>query len=123
MKQSAAFVVRASIGGLLIVVPVYLAVLLLLKAMQTVAGLARPLAMLLPAWLPAERALSLMLVLIICFLVGAAVRTPTGQAMRERIERSFFERLPGYAPRGPTANARRVCGAGITSTRPCSSAW
>jgi uncharacterized membrane protein len=84
-------------GGLLVVVPLYLSVLLLLKAMQSVVGLVRPIAMLLPEWFPAEHALSLLLVIILCFLIGAAVRTPAGRAIRERIEKSLFERIPGYA--------------------------
>jgi uncharacterized membrane protein len=84
-------------GGLLVVVPLYLSVLLLLKAMQSVVGLVRPVAMLLPEWFPAEHALSLLLVMILCFLIGAAVRTPAGRAIRERIEKSLFERIPGYA--------------------------
>jgi len=97
MKKAAQFAVNTLVSGLLVIIPIYLAVLLLLKAMQSVAGLARPFAMLLPAWLPAEHVLSLLLVLIVCFLVGAAVRTPTGHAIRERIEKSFFDRMPGYS--------------------------
>src|SRR5215475_12188523 len=97
MKQFSEFVVSAFVGGLLIVVPIYLAVLLLLKAMQSVVAFVRPLAMLLPAWLPAEHILSLLLVLIVCFLIGVAVRTPAGRALRERIEKSLFERMPGYS--------------------------
>ena len=62
MKQFIEFVAKAFVTGLLILVPVYLAVLLLLKAMRSVAGLARPFAMLLPEWLPAEHVLSLLLV-------------------------------------------------------------
>ena len=53
--------------------------------------------MLLPEWLPAENVLSLLLVLIICFLIGVVVRTPIGRATRERIEKSLFEGLPGYS--------------------------
>ena len=97
MKKFGEFVVSAFVGGLLTVVPIYLTVLLLLKAMNSVVGLVRPFAMLLPGWLPAEHVLSLLLVLIACFLIGVAVRSPAGQAIRERIERSFFERMPGYA--------------------------
>ena len=97
MKRAGQFVVSAFIAGLLVIVPIYLAVLLLLKAMKSVAGLARPFAMLLPAWLPAEHILSLLLVLVTCFLIGVAVQTRPGHAIRERIERSFFERMPGYA--------------------------
>ena len=97
MKQFIAFVVKAFVTGLLILVPVYLSVLLLLKAMHSAAGLARPFANLLPEWLPAEHLLSLLLVLIVCFLIGAAARTSAGRALQERIEKSFFERIPGYA--------------------------
>ena len=84
------------IGGLLIVVPVYLAVLLLLKAMKSAAGLVRPVAALVPDWLPAEGLLSLVLVIVLCFFVGVAVRTQSGRAVRERMEMVLFEKLPGY---------------------------
>jgi uncharacterized membrane protein len=97
MKKFGEFVVSAFVGGLLIVVPLYLTVLLLLKAMHSVVGLVRPFAMLLPAWVPAEHVLSLLLVLLVCFLIGVTVRTPAGRALRERIETSLFERVPGYA--------------------------
>ena len=40
--------------------------------------------------------MSLVLILGICVLVGVAVRTRVGQAARNRIERTFFERIPGY---------------------------
>jgi uncharacterized membrane protein len=97
MKQFIEFVAKAFVTGLLILVPVYLAVLLLLKAIQSLVGFVRPLAMLLPEWFPAEHVLSLLLVLIVCFLIGVAVRTPAGRVIRERIEKSLFERIPGYA--------------------------
>ena len=97
MKQVFKFIASASVAGLLIVAPLYLAVLLLLKAMSSLMGFVRPFAMLLPEWLPAEKVLSLLLVLTICFLIGVVIRTPIGRATRERIEKSLFERLPGYA--------------------------
>jgi uncharacterized membrane protein len=97
MKKFSEFVVSAFVGGLLIVVPIYLAVLLLLKAMHSVVAVVRPFAMVLPAWFPAEHVLSLLLVLLVCFLIGVTVRTPAGRAIRERLETSLFERMPGYA--------------------------
>lgn len=97
MKRSMDFVVSTLLGGLLVVVPIYLAILLLLKAMASVAGLVRPVAVLLPESLPAENVLALLLVLAVCFLIGLAVRARPGQAVRERIEKSLFERIPGYA--------------------------
>jgi uncharacterized membrane protein len=97
MKTSFNFVLRTVGGGMLILIPIYLAVLLILKAMKTVAGLVQPLSHLVPEWLPAEKLLSLLLVLVICFLVGAVVRTRLGGSAREYIEKTFFERIPGYA--------------------------
>jgi uncharacterized membrane protein len=91
------FFTGALINGLLVIVPLYLAVLLLLKAMQSLVGLVRPLAALLPDWMPAEDLLALLAVLGLCFLVGVAVRTPIGRAARERMEKLLFRRLPGYA--------------------------
>jgi uncharacterized membrane protein len=97
MKFAREFLANALVGGLLIVLPIYLAVLVLLKGMQSVAALVRPLTALVPAWSPAENLLSLALVLVVCFLIGIAVRTRVGRILRERIERSLFEKLPGYA--------------------------
>jgi uncharacterized membrane protein len=97
MKFAREFVTNAVIGGVLVVVPVYLAVLLLLQGMKAVGQLVRPVAMLLPEWLPAVDLLSLLLVLAVCFFVGLAVRTRAGRALRERMEVSFFGRIPGYA--------------------------
>ena len=91
------FLSSALIRGLLIVVPVYFAVLLLLKGMKSVANLVHPLAQLLPDWLPAEQFLSLLLVLAICVAIGASVGTRIGQRVRNWMEKTLFERIPGYA--------------------------
>jgi uncharacterized membrane protein len=96
MRYAREFVTSTLVGGLLIVVPVYLAVLLLLKGMKSVTGVVRPFAALLPDWIPAEDLCAVVLVLTICFIVGLAVRTQTGRAARERMEVAFFGRLPGY---------------------------
>ena len=97
MKKAFSSAARAVLTGLLIVVPIYLAVLLLLKAMKSDLCLVRPIAALLPATLPAETLLSLLLVLLVCFVVGLAVRTQAGRRAKDRLEKSFFERIPGYA--------------------------
>ena len=97
MRRRAESVARMCAAGLLVVAPVYLAALLLLKAMKSLANVVRPWAKLLPEWLPAEQLLSLLLVLLICFLIGAAIRTPFGHTVHEKIETSLFDRIPGYA--------------------------
>lgn len=96
MKQALAAVSKALIRGLLIVIPVYLAILLLLKGMKSVANLVRPFTALLPEWVPAEELLSLILVLAICAAIGASVGTRIGRGARDWLERTVFERIPGY---------------------------
>jgi SNF family Na+-dependent transporter len=96
VKKSLLFAAQALLRGVLIVVPFYLAVLLLLKGMQSVASLLHPLTLLMPDWLPAERLLSLVLVLLICLLIGIAASTRTGRVMKDQIESRFFARIPGY---------------------------
>jgi uncharacterized membrane protein len=96
MKFVREFVTHALIGGALVVLPIYLAVLLLLKGMQAVVGLVRPVAKLLPEWLPAENILALLLVLVVCFVVGLAVRTRAGRKISSRLEMSVLGKIPGY---------------------------
>jgi len=96
MKQAMRAVSKALMRGLLIVVPVYLAILLLLEGMKSVAKLVQPFTALLPDWVPAEELLSLLLVLAICAVIGATVGTRIGRGARQWLERSVFERIPGY---------------------------
>jgi len=97
MKWFREFILTSVLAGFLVLAPLYLAVLILLKAMASLVRLIKPFAGLLPEWMPAENLLALVLVALVCFLVGAALRTRSGRAARERIERSLFERIPGYA--------------------------
>ena len=97
MRRLKEYAVSTVVAGLVVVVPLYLTLLLLLKAMQSVDGLVRPFATLLPGAVPAADLLALLLVLLVCFVVGVIVRTAAGQAVRDRLERSLFERFPGYA--------------------------
>ena len=96
MNRSLHFAGKAVLTGFLTLVPIYLALLLLLKGMDSLAKVVHPLTVLLPDWLPAERILSLLIVLAICFLIGAAMFTRTGRAIRRRIEASFLQKIPGY---------------------------
>ena len=84
------------LAGLLILAPIYLAALLLLKAMSALAGLVKPVAKMLPDWLPAENLLSLLLVLTICLVVGLALRTRAGRAVLQWLDEAVFRKIPGY---------------------------
>ena len=96
MKEFRKWVVQPLIAGFLFLVPIYLAILLLLKAMKSLGKLVKPVAGLLPESFPAETIISLLLVLMLCLLVGIVLRTAFGQAMRTRMERSILQKIPGY---------------------------
>jgi len=97
MKSIRRYLLGGLVTGFIVIVPLYLSILLLLKAMSSIRGLVKPLALLIPDWLPGEDLMAFLLVLILCLVVGLLVRTTAGRAVRERIERSLFERIPGYA--------------------------
>ena len=96
MRQFRKSVVQPLAAGFLLIVPIYLSVLLLLKAMKSLGRVVGPLARLLPQSFPTEPVFSLLLVLMLCFFVGATVRTRLGQAVRTRLENSLLQRVPGY---------------------------
>jgi len=98
MKRFRDFLTTALVGGVLIVEPSYLAILLALKGVKSLGRLARPLAILSPVgWSQtAETALALLMMCIICLATGVAVLTRPGRAVRERIERSVLAKMPAY---------------------------
>jgi|SRR5689334_16656707 uncharacterized membrane protein len=90
-------VMAALLRGLVVLVPLYVTGLLLLKAAGSFAGFVRPLANLLPDWIPAAQLLSLLLVLAFCLLVGLGINTRAGRAVWELIQQPAMQRIPGYA--------------------------
>jgi uncharacterized membrane protein len=96
LKNLGEFVLSRLGIGVLTIAPIYLAALLLLKVMKSLTAVIRPLGNLVPKWLPAEHLLSFVLMLIICFVIGVIVCTPTGRATWERTENSLLKRIPGY---------------------------
>jgi uncharacterized membrane protein len=108
--------IKALLAGLLLLLPAYLAVLMVLKAMKSVSGVVRPLAHLLPSWIPGETVASLFLILMLCLLTGIVLGTTVGQAAQVRIENSLLDRIPGYqAFRGMT---RQLAGQDECSWQP-----
>jgi uncharacterized membrane protein len=97
VKNALLFAAKVTLSGFLIIVPIYLAVLLLLKAAGEIAKVLLPITLLLPEFIPAEKLFSVLIVLALCFSIGAAVRTPAGRRVREEIETRFLERIPGYS--------------------------
>jgi uncharacterized membrane protein len=96
MKRAWESVVAALVAGLLVLVPLYLAILLLLKAMKSIGTLIGPFVAMLPDWVPGEKLVALAVILVVCLIVGFAVRTAAGHAIRQRFDQGFFEKIPGY---------------------------
>jgi uncharacterized membrane protein len=111
MKVLVEFLKTTLIGGLLIVVPTYLTVLLLAKAVGGLLALLGPIVALLPQGVQHfGRILAIVLVVLVCFVLGLIARTRVGRRAIEAFERHVLERLPGFALLRSVV--RRVSGAG-----------
>jgi uncharacterized membrane protein len=96
LKRIGKGAVHAVVLGLLALLPAYLAVLLMLKAMKSVGKLVQPFTHLFPKWLPGEDVAALLLLLLVCLLVGAALLTRLGRAASDRIESTVLQKIPAY---------------------------
>ena len=96
MKRFFKSLAQAFLAGALFLAPIYLAILLLLKAMKSLERVVRPLARILPDSFPADKVGSFLVVLVLCLLVGILLRTPLGRIVRSSLEKSFLEKIPGY---------------------------
>ena len=98
IKGLAEFLKTTLIGGLLIVVPVYLTVLLLAKALGGLVALLAPVVALLPDTVQYARPLAAVaLVVLLCFVLGLIARTTVGRRAIELFERRVLEKIPGFA--------------------------
>src|SRR5262245_59812979 len=91
MKSLADFLKTSVIGGLLILMPAYLSLMLLLHAIGGVFALIQPLTSHLPGGPIVARVLSLIVIVLLSFVTGVAVRTQMGQRLGV-----LLERIPGY---------------------------
>ncbi len=97
MKRTFKFLFSSTIGGLLVIAPLYLLLLLLAHGIMAVAEFVKPIVSLLPGWFPGETLIALLLVLLVCLCIGIVVRTTLGSAFQTWIEKRFLERIPGYS--------------------------
>jgi uncharacterized membrane protein len=108
MKRLAEFSKTTLIGGVLVILPIYITVLLLVKTVAGVAALVSPVTALVPAVLQFREVIAVAILILACFLAGLLLRTGPGLRTKNVIERNLLERIPGYAfIRGITA---RVAG-------------
>ena len=97
MRSIAEFAKTTLVGGVLVLLPIYLSVLLLLKAISGLMGLVSPITQGLPEALPFREVIAILVLIGACFICGIAVRTGPGLRAKNAIERSVLEKIPGYA--------------------------
>src|SRR4051794_4720370 len=97
MKTLAEFTKTTLIGGLLIILPIYLAVLLLAKAAKALLGLLAPVTSQIPAGMEFRGIVTILLLVVVCFVVGLIVRTGPGLRAKNAFEQAVLEKLPGYS--------------------------
>ena len=96
MKTLAEFTKTTLIGGVLVILPVYIAVLLLAKTVKGLLALLAPVTAQVPAAVEFRQIVAILLLVAICFVVGLIVRTGPGLRAKNAFERAVLEKLPGY---------------------------
>ena len=96
MKGLAELIKTTLIGGLLVVLPIYLSVLLLAKTLGGLLSLLSPVTAAIPADARFRQIIAILIVLAVCLVVGLLVRTRLGLWLKTAFERSVLEKIPGY---------------------------
>src|SRR5512144_1556362 len=96
MKTLAEFTKTTLIGGVLIILPIYVAVLLLAKAVNGLMALLAPVTAQIPAGVEFRQIIAILVLIAICFVVGLVVRTGPGLRAKNAFEQAVLEKLPGY---------------------------
>jgi uncharacterized membrane protein len=96
MKTLAEFTKTTLIGGILIILPIYVAILLLLKALSGLLAAVKPIAAGIPAAVEFKQLLAIVVLVVICFITGLIVRTGPGLRAKNAFEGAVLSKLPGY---------------------------
>jgi len=97
MKTLTKFLKMTLVGGLLVVLPIWVSLLLLLKAIKGAMAMLLPIAKLLPQRFVHEKVAALGLLLVICFVVGLLARTRPGKQVGEWLSGHILDRIPGFS--------------------------
>ncbi len=104
MKGLAELTKTTLIGGVLIVLPIYLSILMVAKTLSVIVALLAPVTATIPAGAQFRQVIAVLIVLAVCFVAGIVVRTGAGLRAKNAFERSVLENIPGYElVRGLTA--------------------
>lgn len=96
MRTLAEFTKTTLVGGLLVILPIYIAVLLFAKTIRGLLALLAPVTSQIPASVEFRQIIAILLLVAVCFFVGLIVRTGPGLRAKNAFEQAVLERLPGY---------------------------
>src|SRR4029077_13529289 len=96
MKSIIEFVKTTLLGGLLVVLPVWLSVLLLVKSVGMLSLFFTPIVHELPEGARHPFLLSALILVLGCFAVGLLLRTSLGRLSQRSIQTHLLDRIPGY---------------------------
>jgi uncharacterized membrane protein len=96
MKTAIRFLKITLVGGLLVVLPLWVSLVLLFKAIKGAMAMLLPIAKLLPQTVVHEQVVALVLLLAICFVVGLLIRTEIGKRIGDWLEQHLLGRIPGF---------------------------
>jgi uncharacterized membrane protein len=97
MKGLAELTKTTLIGGLLVVLPIYLSILLVARSLSAIVALLSPVTAAIPAGVQFRQLIAILIMLAVCFVAGLVVRTGPGLRAKNTLERSVLEKIPGYA--------------------------
>lgn len=100
MKRFGEFLKTTALGGLFVMLPVLLLYLLISEALDLVVALATPIADLFPKGtfdkINTPVLIGIILLVGASFIIGLIMRSRKGRGLGNWMERTVFERLPGY---------------------------
>lgn len=111
MKGVLDFIKTSVLGGLLVLLPAYLSVILMLRVVASALALIAPLTAHLPGGPHIAQVLAIVLVIAVSFLIGLVVRTQLGKRANEFVEQRLLDRIPGYTTL--RSLTRRFSGEGV----------
>lgn len=114
MKAIAEFTKTTLVGGVLVVLPVYLTLLLLAKSVMGLMALLEPVTAQIPTGMHLRGVVAALIVMAVCFSAGLVLRTSPGRKAKTALDHLVLEKIPGYSL--IRALAGRVAGAQEDST-------
>jgi len=96
MKRILAFLKATLLGGVIVVLPAWLAAMLVIKALRYLQVFVKPISSHLPQSVAHPRIIAILLLIGLCFLVGVSIQTAIGAKAERVAERAVLEKIPGY---------------------------